>query len=313
MHARFWLCPEWIFAMKRLPPLGALEAFVVVAQHESLTLASRQLNLTVSALSRRIQTLEQDLGTDLFERQKRKFALLPVGHRLLDEIAPTLEFLAQTTDHFRRAGAQSCLRLGVPHGFATTWLMPRQKEFNTLHPTISIEFDTQPLALHRLGTELDAAIILSDRPVENIFCEKVVQNYIVPVCAASLLDGALKLRVADPAWLRSQTALVHRDMTQILPVWLAHMGFADLKPNRIDVYDSGALLLEAAVAGLGIAFMLDMTVETALQDGRLIEPFQARAKSPLSFCFVAKPSTMQDRALARFHDWLMRESLAKPA
>jgi LysR family transcriptional regulator, glycine cleavage system transcriptional activator len=294
--------------MKRLPPLGALEAFVVVAQHESLTIASRQLHLTVSALSRRIQTLEQDLGTALFERQKRKFALLPVGQRLLEEVGPTLEILAQTTDHFRQARLQRSLRIGVMQGFATTWLLPRLKGFRDAEPDIVLEFDTQPAPLHRLGTELDAAIVLLNEPIAGLFCQKLQQNYIVPVCTPAKLAVPPGTQATDPRWLGTQTVLLHRDMPQILAVWLENMGFSDGKPQRIDYFDSGALLLEAAIAGLGIAFMLDVTVDGALADGRLVEPFQTRICSPLSFFFVATHATMRDQAIIRFLNWLLSKS-----
>jgi DNA-binding transcriptional LysR family regulator len=63
---------------------------------------------------------------------------------------------------------------------------------------------------------------------------------------------------------------------------------------------------------LGVSFLLDMTVESALAEGRLVEPFQARVKSTQSFCFVAKETTMQQRAVARFHKWLLAQS-AVPA
>jgi LysR family transcriptional regulator, glycine cleavage system transcriptional activator len=294
--------------MKRLPPLGALEAFVVVARHESLTTASHQLNLTVSAISRRIQALEQDLGTKLFERQKRKFALLPAGQRFLTEVAPTLETLALTAGHFRQTGKPTSLRIGVMQGYATTWLLPRMKDFSQLHPDIMIEFDTQPVPLTRLGTELDAAIVLLTEPLEHHLCEKLAQSYIVPVCAPALLADTAAVGRTDPRWLAGQTALLHREMASNLPIWQKYVGFSDIKPKRIDMFDSGALLLEAAVSGLGIAFMLDITVHTALADGRLVEPFEARAKSPLSFCFVAKQTTIHERALARFHAWLLQVS-----
>jgi LysR family transcriptional regulator, glycine cleavage system transcriptional activator len=294
--------------MKRLPPLSALEAFVVVARHESLTVASHQLNLTVSAISRRIQTLEQDLGTKLFERQKRKFALLPTGQRLLDDVAPTLEILAHTADHYRQSGKQTSLRIGVMQAFATTFLLPRLKNFNMAQPNISLEFDTQPQPLSRLGTELDAAIVLLADPLEHHFCEKLAQNYIVPVCAPALLQNETAAQIADPRWLTGKTALLHREVTSILPIWQKNVGFPELKPKRIDIFDSGALLLEAAASGLGVAFMLDITVAAALADGRLIEPFKTRIKSPLSFCFVAKETATRDRSLSRFYAWLSLES-----
>jgi LysR family transcriptional regulator, glycine cleavage system transcriptional activator len=298
--------------MKRLPPLAALEAFMVVARHESLTSASAHLNLTVSALSRRIQTLEHHLGVALFERNKRKFALLPIGKRLLDDVAPALDTLAQTTEHFYRTHSVAPLRIGVMQGFATTWLLPRLKHFNAAHPDISLELDTLPLALTRLGNNLDAAITLLAEPHPAYFCQRLAQNYIVPVCAPSLLTQLPSVTAVDPRWLETQPVLLHKDMTDNLPKWCAKTGFATLKPKRIEVYDSGALLLEAAANGLGVSFLLDMTVESALAEGRLVEPFQARVKSTQSFCFVAKETTMQQRAVARFHKWLLAQS-ALPA
>jgi LysR family transcriptional regulator, glycine cleavage system transcriptional activator len=296
--------------LKRLPPLGALEAFVVVARHESLTLASQQMNLTVSALSRRIQTLEQDLGIALFERQQRTFSLRPVGQRLLEDIGPALEALSLTTEHFRRTGAASTLRIGVMQAFATTWLMPRLRNFTEAFPDIVLEYDTQPLAMARVGTDLDAAIVLlKDRPAD-LFCDRLMQNYIIPVCAPDLAKAFTQAHQSTTQWLQDQTILLHQDLTTVLPLWLAKMGYAGLKPKRIETFDSGAVLLEAAINGLGIAFMLDITVETALAQSRLAEPFASRLKSPLSFCLVAPEQSIRDRSLARFHGWLLKQSNA---
>jgi LysR family transcriptional regulator, glycine cleavage system transcriptional activator len=133
----------------------------------------------------------------------------------------------------------------------------------------------------------------------------------VPVCAPQLLDRPPDIEPADPRWLESQTALLHHLMPDNLPIWLAGMGFAALRPRRIEIYDSGSLMLEAAANGLGIGFLLDMTVEHALAEGRLIEPFQARIKSPVSFGFVARETAIRDKALVRFHAWLVTQADAQ--
>ena len=57
--------------MSRLPPFKSIEAFVVTARAMSFTEAASKLNLTVSAVSRRIQALELELGVPLFQRTSR--------------------------------------------------------------------------------------------------------------------------------------------------------------------------------------------------------------------------------------------------
>jgi LysR family glycine cleavage system transcriptional activator len=73
--------------------LGALEAFVAVAQHRSLKAAAPQLNISVSALSRRIQSLEAHLDMVLFERGGREFRLTRDGAVLLETVSASFEML----------------------------------------------------------------------------------------------------------------------------------------------------------------------------------------------------------------------------
>ena len=64
---------------QRLPPLRAIEAFVVVAETLSYAKAAHELNLTKSAISRRIQSLESDLGVRLFRRSNKALELTADG------------------------------------------------------------------------------------------------------------------------------------------------------------------------------------------------------------------------------------------
>src|SRR3546814_14206062 len=76
--------------MLRLPPLGAIEAFVVVARLGSIKTAADALALSPSALSRRVQTLESRVGEALFERKHPSLVLTGEGERLRDAVAPII-------------------------------------------------------------------------------------------------------------------------------------------------------------------------------------------------------------------------------
>src|SRR3546814_15145417 len=77
----------------RAPPLGAIEACVTVARMGSRKNAAEVLALSPSALSRRVQTLENRMGEALFERKHQALSLTIAGERLLEAVAPLIDDL----------------------------------------------------------------------------------------------------------------------------------------------------------------------------------------------------------------------------
>ena len=99
--------------MRRLPPLTALEAFVQVARLGSVKAAAEELALSTPALSRRVQALERFIGRPLFDRKHQALEINAEGQRLLDDIAPALDSLAQALENIQSGGNQLRLRLAV--------------------------------------------------------------------------------------------------------------------------------------------------------------------------------------------------------
>ncbi len=92
--------------MRRLPPLTALEAFVQVACLGSVNAAAEELALSTPALSRRVQALERFIGRPLFDRKHQALEINAEGQRLLDDIAPALDSLAQALENIQSGGNQ---------------------------------------------------------------------------------------------------------------------------------------------------------------------------------------------------------------
>lgn len=107
------------------PPLDLLEGFEAAARTLSFTRAASELNLTQSAISRQIATLEQSLGVALFIRRPRTVALTAAG-RIPSETASRILSDVSETLHRLNARAQSdrvCLTMST--SFASLWLIPR--------------------------------------------------------------------------------------------------------------------------------------------------------------------------------------------
>ena len=97
-------------AMKsRLPPLRAVEIFVVAGRALSFTAAAKNVNLTPSAVSRRMRDLERELGTTLFRRFNRRLELTADGARFLDAASRAIELIERESDANRpRATGPRC-------------------------------------------------------------------------------------------------------------------------------------------------------------------------------------------------------------
>ncbi|MCB1435250.1 MAG: LysR family transcriptional regulator, partial [Alphaproteobacteria bacterium] len=127
--------------MKSLPETALLRSFLVVAQELSFRRASDRLALDQSALSRRIQKLEGELGYALFERSTREVALTAAGVSLYRGITQNLNDCMRSIDEARRVaeGLTGRIRIGYM-AFAATELMPQAvARFKSQHPDVLVE------------------------------------------------------------------------------------------------------------------------------------------------------------------------------
>jgi len=292
--------------VRRLPPLTALEAFVQVARTGSVKAAAEDLALSAPALSRRIQALERFLGYSLFERKHQQLEINPQGVALLAEIAPALDQLSAAIEVATSGTRTLRVRLGMLPLFASQRLFPRLGDFHRRHPDIHLDVDTSPNAIARLGEGLDAAIVLARDVDPSLYARELDRDEVYLIAARALVEGAQAIR--SPRDLVRQTVLIHRDMPSTFDVWKEAAGVPDLIPAAVDYYDSGALMLEAAAQGMGIAVMHGSHLEQA-QDPRIARLFDQRIESPYRYFFVCRPKALDRRSVRVFHDWLINAEI----
>lgn len=287
--------------MLRLPPLGAIEAFVVVARLGSIKSAAEALALSPSALSRRVQTLESRLGEPLFERRHQSLVLTIEGERLLEAVAPLIDDLGQVFEKLS-GPAELRLRLGIMPLFASHVLMPHLPRLRAMHPDLHLDMDTAPSPINRLGEGLDVAITLALDIDPRYYSRKIGHNRIVVVAAKTMIDsGRAPRTIAD---LKKHTFLVHRDMPQVVQHWFDAQQLPMVRAADAIHFDSGQLILDAAASEMGIAFMLD----TLMSDDPRLQPlFNVSVDSPYEYWFVCKQTAMSSKAVRLFHNWLFEE------
>jgi LysR family glycine cleavage system transcriptional activator len=289
--------------VKRLPPLSGIEAFVQVARLGSMKAAAEALALSAPALTRRVQTLERHVGRPLFDRRHQGVQLNPDGERLLASIAPAVDALAVAMEQASGDGGLMRLRLGAMPLFASHRLIPGLARLRSLHPELHVDIDTAPYILARLDEGLDAAVVLAREIDPALYSRRLGTHRSVAIAARSLAAGKHALR--RPEDLSRATILLHRDLPDAFDIWRQAMDVPELAPAAIDQFDSGQLILEAAAAGLGVAFMLDIHLADA-RDPRLVQLFQS-APSPYSYWFACRRQALRRRPVRLFHDWLAAE------
>ncbi len=286
--------------MRRLPPLTAIEAFVETARRGSVKAAADALALSSPALTRRIQSLERHVEHRLFDRRHQAVILNDDGERLLADLGPALDALAAAIDRGAGRGGLIRLKLAVPPLFASVALMPRLAGLRESRPDLHVDLETRPNAIARLDEGLDAAIVLARDVEAPLYGRRLGFNRLVAIASRDLASGP----ISRPADLSGATVLLHQDLPLAFDHWREAVGFPDLEPAAVDLFDSGQLMLDAAAQGLGVAFMFEMHLHGS-HDPRLVQLFDFAVESPYGYWFACRRSALTRPSVQIFHDWLI--------
>src|SRR5512143_1377569 len=299
-------------ALRRLPSLDFLRGFEAAGRLLSFTRAAGELFLTQSALSRQVAALEEALGVPLFERRHRALALTPAGAAFHRDVTAVLQGLAAAAQAARGALRSPGLALSTTVSFASLWVIPRLATFRARHPEVEVYISADDRVVDLSRGDVDVAIrYLADAKAPEgavrLFGERMM-----PVVSPKLLarGGTPLARPADLA----RHVLLHLDdpdgRTPWLEwsVWLGSNGQPGLRPAgnlRFKLYDQ---LIQAAVAGQGVALRPIPLIAEHLRDGRLVAPFPKRYESARGYYAVVAPHAAERADVSAFVGWLAAEA-----
>lgn len=284
--------------MRRLPPVGSIQAFVAVGRLGSIKAAAEALSLSSPALTRRIQSLEQFVGAPLFDRQHNSVELNARGTVFLAEVEPHVDAISLAVERASTPPNSMRLRIGVPSLFASQRLMPALPALRARHPNLTVEVDTAPNRLSLLYEGADAAIAISEGIDDRLYSRPLGTGRVAAIASRQLSES-----IGEPSDLQRVPILLHRQMPDMFKAWRNAIGMPGLEPADINYFDAGQLILDAAAGGLGVAFMLDSHLACSADD-RLIQLFGETAESPYVYWFACLPAALERRPVRIFHDWL---------
>lgn len=291
--------------LRHLPSLPALRVFEAAGRLESFTLAADELDVTTSAVSRQIGALERALGVRLFERLPRGLRLTADGTRYLGEVADALRRLEHASAALRGGGTRRTLRLSVLPSFAGNWLVPRLPGFEAANPDVDVLLEATTRYADFRHEQVDLGIRFGTGPWDGLVSEQLLPLEFYAVCRP---DRRRALR--RPADLAQHTWLDEVHVPHAWPSWLRAAGVAGLEPTRRLHYDNAQLMLDAAMAGQGIALATDVLAERYLRERRLVQPFAVRVASPTTYHLVMRREDRARPDVRAFRDWIVGEMAA---
>ncbi|MDR7067382.1 DNA-binding transcriptional LysR family regulator [Pseudoxanthomonas japonensis] len=256
-----------------LPPLNALRAFEAAARLGSVSRAAGELHVTHGAVSRHIRTLEAALGRPLFVRDGRGLALTADGQRLRDLAGDAFSTLQTGWAALQRDRRPAAFVLGCPGSLLARWVIPRLERLAIDLPTLTVHLSAQEGGFDDALTGLDAALLVGEAPWPSGWDVYPLGPERIGPVVSPRHAGFAKLEHAPPGVLAGEAVLHTASRPQAWPRWLEAQG-VDTDQLRLGAgFDHLTYLLEAAVAGLGVAIAPHELVQADLDSGRLVAPW----------------------------------------
>lgn len=285
----------------RLPPLYPLRAFEATARTGSVTAAAQELNVTHSAVSHQLRTLESHLQVQLFARSGRRLKLTSQGAALLPDLTAAFERMAWATSRLDRPVMSGELRIGCVAAVLTYWLLPRLDAFAGRYPDIRLYLDTArtPEGLYRSAH--DVAILYGDGTWKDLWVTRWSTVQLFPVANPTLLHTTPIRSVRDLAEHRLLFAGDHREWQS----WLVEAGAPQLTTGRSATLSDAYLTTQAALLGQGVALGDSITSQPLLENGSLVAPFTRKVAAPEQMYLACRNESRDNPLVRAFMDWAM--------
>lgn len=248
--------------------LNALALFAAAAAAGSLSLAARRVGVPLPTLSRRVRTLEDDLGLRLLERGPRGLALTAAGTRLLADAGPALATLAQARQRlFDASGVAGTLRVSIPPHFEP--IRPVFSEFRRRYPAVRFDVFVADRRVDLVADGIDVVLRIGEGGHRSYVGRTLTRYRHQVVAAPTLLRGAAIKRPAD---LRNHPCACFKSAGP--PQWILGEVRIDLDP--VLVTNDYEHLLHMAATGQAITEVPPFMARTPLRKGQLVEVLPRR-------------------------------------
>lgn len=260
-------------ARSRLP-LRGIAVFSAISRLGSFKAAASELNLSPSALSHQIRTLEDELGVELFRRRGRGIALSPDAARYAETLNDLFDRMQRATAEIAAPGwdqtSKSVVRIMTPPSIAAHWLVPKLPEFIKAHPNIDLRVSAIRTADGNTD-DFDITIRYGDAARWKAMARPLLKEVIQPYCAPSQIGR----KAVTAKTLSSLPLIQSRENAVSWEAWFRQRGIR-FEPSGLQLLqiDPSYVAIEAAVNGVGVILESSILTAKHVKAGRLVAPLR---------------------------------------
>jgi DNA-binding transcriptional LysR family regulator len=254
--------------------LAQMTTFVAVVEGKSLSAAARSQRLSLPAVSRQLQALEQELGTSLITRSTRRLHVTDAGQRWYEHCRRVLREVDEAVAAMRQdGGAHGRLVVSASLTFGATFIVPQLPQISEKHPQLVIDLRLEDHLVDLIGEGVDVAVRSGSPP---------------PLSTAYVAHRIFSMRrvlVAAPRWLRKHGSVRepeqltrHECLIQVTPSGVVvpwALRFRDEAAERTPEVrgrirtNAPSALRSLALGGAGVAYLPEWLVADDLEAGTL--------------------------------------------
>lgn len=286
----------------KLPPLNALRAFEATARHLSVKNAADELCVTPGAVSQLLKTLELHLGVALFRRVNRGVFLTDAGQNYLPAIRNAFRQISEATRRVATTADTGILTVSVTPFFASAWLVPRLKDFQSAHPEIDLQVLSGKGLVDFSRDGVDAAVRHGLGRYPGLVSEHLFAVEMVPVAAPALVE-----RFSLPASAAELTRWphVHDAARKEWHLWFQAQGIDDIGPPHGPAFDDSGVMLHAVLAGQGAGLVPAAMAALDLAEGRLVRLANVALPEAYAYYLIYPEANGERPKVAAFRRWIL--------
>ncbi len=275
----------YIYQQYYFMDLNQLLIFARIVEHQSFTKAAKSLDIDKSTISNKLSQLESRLGVRLLNRSTRSVTLTEAGAKYYEYCRQAVEIAEEAESFSSSLGEEvsGLLRISASNNFSQVLIESAIKPFMDAHPKVNVELLIEVRIADFYKDNVDVALRLAIGPLKDssLIATKVFTADIGLYYSPSFIKNNGAINNIDQLDASNVLGLNVSGGPKILLTKGTISHKLPNKGNRFKVNDSAGIK-EAAIAGLGIAFMPKHSAAYALKNKELVEIFSDWKIEPVS-------------------------------
>ncbi len=293
---------------RQLPPFSALLAFEAVARLGSFTAAAKELHVSQAAISQKVRELETWMSADLVVRQRPHPAITEDGLKIADSIRSGVTTITRSLDAAkRRTSRGNRVALAITNTFALYWLGPRIESFYAAHPDIELSLLTSDREITESRIEFDLGVTFATETPQDYAATRLFQTQVIAVASPRYLQS--RPAALEPGqWDHDMLLHLSPESWMDWPEWLNTVNLPHDERLRASYHSNYITLMQAALAGRGIALGWRHLVDPILQAGELVKIGSHSATSSGAYHLIWNEPVTETgpNAVTTLRDWFLQ-------